>query len=107
MPLATFACLVSIFWPLIDVFLRVYLNIYYASDSVSFIMSTQPNHAIKTTIIIASDRRSEVTICEIDSVRSVLPPAVKQHGRPVTTRLRSIRDKVTNVLNAACPTPQC
>jgi len=24
-----FACLVFVFWPFIDVFLRVYLNIYY------------------------------------------------------------------------------
>jgi len=35
-----FACLVFVFfWPFIDVFLRVYLNIYNASDSVSCIMS--------------------------------------------------------------------
>jgi len=33
-----FACLVFVFWPFIDVFLRVYLNIYYASDSVSCII---------------------------------------------------------------------
>jgi len=36
------------FFPFIDVFLRVYLNITLG-DSVSCIMSTQPNHAIKTT----------------------------------------------------------
>jgi len=35
-----FACLVFVFWPFIDVFLRVYLNIYNTSDSVSCIMST-------------------------------------------------------------------
>jgi len=45
-----FACLSFVFfWPLNDVFLRVYLSIYYASDSVSCIMSTQPNYGIKTT----------------------------------------------------------
>jgi len=37
MPPAT-ACLVFVFWPFIDVFLRIYLNIYYASDSVSCII---------------------------------------------------------------------
>jgi len=30
------ACLVFVFWPLIDTFWRVYLNIYYASDSVTY-----------------------------------------------------------------------
>ena len=35
-----FACLVFVFWPFIDVFLRMYLNIYNTSDSVSCIMST-------------------------------------------------------------------
>jgi len=35
-----FACFVFVFWPFIDVFLRVYLSIHYASDSVSCIMST-------------------------------------------------------------------
>jgi len=32
------ARLVFVFWPLIDVFLHVYLNIYYASDSLSCIV---------------------------------------------------------------------
>ena len=33
----------------------------------------------------------------------VLPPAVKQHGRPTTTRLRSIRDKVVQMANSGKP----
>jgi len=33
-----FACLVFGFWPVNDVFLRVYLNIDYASDSISCII---------------------------------------------------------------------
>ena len=75
-------------------------------------------------IIIASDRQSEVTSCHVKSIASdpVSPHAVKQHGRPAATRLRSIRAEVpqmanrhtsmpaltlpmTTVLNAVCPTP--
>ena len=33
----------------------------------------------------------------------VLPPAVKQHGRPATTRLRSIRAKVAQMANSGEP----
>jgi len=33
----------------------------------------------------------------------VLPHAVKQHGRPATTRLRSIRDKVAQMENSGEP----
>jgi len=33
----------------------------------------------------------------------VLPPVVKQHGRPATTRLRSIRAKVAQMANSFEP----
>jgi len=33
----------------------------------------------------------------------VLPPAVKQYGRPATTRLRSIRAKVAQMVNGGEP----
>jgi len=58
--------------------------------------------SIVKTIIIASDRRSEVTLCVIES-DAVLPHAVKQHSRPATTRLRSIRAKVAHMANRGKP----
>jgi len=71
----------------------------------------------------------DLKLCYVKLIASdpVLPHAVKQHGRPANTRLRSIRAKVaqmansgesshvsanshttntmTTVLNVACPTP--
>ena len=49
MPPAILRAWFSFFWPFIDVSLCMYLNTYYASDSVSCVVSIQPNHAIKTS----------------------------------------------------------
>jgi len=70
MPTRDFGCLVFVFWPFIDVFLHVYLNVYYANDSVSsIIMLTQPNHAIKTTDTTAGGIRKTAScpVCVMSS----------------------------------------
>jgi len=70
LPTRDFVCLVFVFWPFIDVFLHVYLNVYYANDSVSsIIMLTQPNHAIKTTDTTAGGIRKTAScpVCVMSS----------------------------------------
>jgi len=87
---------------------RIYILYFTYNVNISyFTFHILPYPFINDTsvsIIIASDRPHEVMLCEIYIVSDPgLPHAVKQHGRPATIRLRSIRAKVAQMANSGEP----